>query len=191
MSVVCSSRWVAKLCRKVCSDTRLLISASGAAAWQARLSWRVVIGCTGSRPGNSQPCGRAAFHHSRNRSSRSGDSMTLRSLRPLPCSTRMTMRLLSMSQDLERDDFGGAQARAIGHAQRRLVLEPRCSIEQPRHLLLAQHNRQLARLMNEMRVLDDGISLERDPEKEPQCRNVPIDGGCAAAARHHMQLKTP
>src|SRR6266496_3934668 len=84
-----------------------------------------------------------------------------------------------------------AQARAIGHAQRRLVLEPRRSIEQPRHLLLAQHNRQLARLMNEMRVLDDGISLERDPEKEPQCRNVPIDGGCADAARHHMQLKTP
>jgi ABC-type uncharacterized transport system substrate-binding protein len=26
---------------------------------------RVVIGWTGSRPGNSQPCGRAAFHHSR------------------------------------------------------------------------------------------------------------------------------
>jgi hypothetical protein len=42
------------------------------------LSWRVVIGWTGSRPGNSQPCGRAAFHHSRNRSSRSADSMTLR-----------------------------------------------------------------------------------------------------------------
>jgi hypothetical protein len=45
--------------------------------------------------------------------------------------------------------------------------------------------------MNEMRVLDDGVSLERDPEKEPQCRKVPIDGGCADAARHHMQLKTP
>jgi hypothetical protein len=37
---------------------------------------------------------------------------------------------------------------------------------------------------------DDGVSLERDPEKEPQCRNVPIDGGCADAARDHMQLKT-
>jgi hypothetical protein len=56
---------------------------------------------------------------------------------------------------------------------------------------MAQHDRQLARLMNEMRVLDDGVSLERDPKKEPQCRNVPIDGGCADAARDHMQLKTP
>jgi hypothetical protein len=41
---------------------RLLISAICAAAWQARLSWRVVIGWAGSRAGNSQPCGRAAFH---------------------------------------------------------------------------------------------------------------------------------
>src|SRR5436305_3368142 len=71
-----------------------------AAAWQARLSWRVVIGCTGSRPGNSQPRGRAAFHQARSRSSRCGDSMTLRSLPPLPCSTRMIMRWLSMSETL-------------------------------------------------------------------------------------------
>jgi hypothetical protein len=78
----------------------LLISAIWAAAWQARLSWRLVIGCAGSRPGNSQPCGRAAFHHVRSRSSRLGDSMTLRSLPPLPCSTRMIIRLLSMSEIL-------------------------------------------------------------------------------------------
>ena len=31
-SMSCSSRWVAKLCRKVCSETRLLISAICAAA---------------------------------------------------------------------------------------------------------------------------------------------------------------
>src|SRR4051794_27091576 len=30
-----------------------VISAIWAAAWQARLSWRGVIGCAGSRPGNS------------------------------------------------------------------------------------------------------------------------------------------
>jgi hypothetical protein len=30
--------------------------------------------------------------------------------------------------DLERDHLGGAQTRAIGHAQRRLVLEPGCRI---------------------------------------------------------------
>jgi hypothetical protein len=40
----------------------LLISAICAAAWQARLSWRMVIGWAGSRPGKSQPRGRAAFH---------------------------------------------------------------------------------------------------------------------------------
>src|ERR1700716_2870118 len=51
----CSSRWVAKLWRKVCGVTRLVISAMWAAAWQARVSWRVVIGLAGRRPGNSQP----------------------------------------------------------------------------------------------------------------------------------------
>jgi hypothetical protein len=59
-----------------CSETGLSISAICAAAWQARLSWRVVSGCTGSRPGNSQPCGRAAFHQARSRSSRCGESIT-------------------------------------------------------------------------------------------------------------------
>ena len=48
----------------------------------------------------SQPCGRAARHQVRSSSSRCGDSMTLRSLPPLPCSTRMIMRLLSMSETL-------------------------------------------------------------------------------------------
>jgi hypothetical protein len=43
------------------------------------------------------------------------------------------------------------------------------SIEQPRYFLRAQHHRQLARLVNEMCVLDDIVALERDPEEEPQC----------------------
>jgi hypothetical protein len=57
----------------------------------------------------------------------------------------------------------------VGHAQRRLVFEPRHGIEQPRYFLRAQHHRQLARLVNEMCVLDDIVALERDPEEEPQC----------------------
>jgi hypothetical protein len=57
-------------------DSGLLIFAKLAASWQARLSWRVVIGCTGSRPGNSQPCGRATLYQARNSSSRRGDSIT-------------------------------------------------------------------------------------------------------------------
>src|SRR5712691_3726124 len=51
----CSSRCVAKLCRSVCRETGLSISAICAAAWQARLSWRGVSGLTGFCPGNSQP----------------------------------------------------------------------------------------------------------------------------------------
>src|SRR5882672_8977540 len=84
--------------------------------------------------------------------------------------------------DLERDDLGGAQAGAVGHAQRRLVLEPGCGIEQPRHFLRAEHHRQLARLVNEMRVLDDIVAPESDPEKETQRRYRLVDGRYTNAA---------
>ena len=46
--------------------------------------------------------------------------------------------------DLEMRDLGHAQAGAIGHAERRLVLDARCRLEQPRRLLDAQHLGQLA-----------------------------------------------
>src|SRR2546428_789122 len=97
MSMCCSSRWVAKLWRKVCGDTRLVISAACAAAWQARVSWRVVIGLTGFWPGNSQPCGCAIRYQSRRSPSSCAESIAWRSLRPLPCSTRSIMRLESIS----------------------------------------------------------------------------------------------
>jgi hypothetical protein len=44
MSVSRSSRCVAKLCRSVCGETRFLIPAASAAAWTARLNWRVESG---------------------------------------------------------------------------------------------------------------------------------------------------
>src|SRR2546425_10944386 len=90
--------------------------------------------------------------------------------------------------DLERDHLGGAQARPIGHAQRRLVLEPR-RIEEACYLLRTEDDRQLARLMDERRVLDDGVPLERDPEKEPQRRHRLITNWRAGAARGQLQLK--
>lgn len=77
--------------------------------------------------------------------------------------------------DSQRDDFTSAQAGAVGHAQRGLVLEPRRRIEQSRHLFRAQHHWQLARLIDKMRVLDDGVPLERNPEKEPQRRYAVIE----------------
>src|SRR5271157_65268 len=77
--------------------TRLEIPARSLAAVTARLSWRAVTGLIGFWPGNSQTCGRAAFHHSRRSWSSWGDSITSRSRCPLPCSTRSIMRSLSMS----------------------------------------------------------------------------------------------
>ena len=53
----------------------------------------MVIGCAGSRPGNNQPCDRAARHQVRSRSSRLGESMTLRSLPPLPRAVVLRLKL--------------------------------------------------------------------------------------------------
>src|SRR6202022_4658639 len=91
--------------------------------------------------------------------------------------------------DLERDHFRGAQTRSIGHAQGRLVFEPWCCIEQARHLFRAEHPRQYSRLMDESRVLDDGISLERHPEEEPQRRHGMVESWCVAAFGHSVPLK--
>ena len=70
--------------------------------------------------------------------------------------------------DLELDDLGGAQASPISHTQRRLVFEPRRCIQQVRHLLRTEDDRQLARRVGQRRVLDDVVSPERGPEKELQ-----------------------
>jgi hypothetical protein len=90
--------------------------------------------------------------------------------------------------DFERDHLGGAQTGAIGHAQRRLVLQPRRGIEQPRHLFDAEHHRQLARLVNDMGMLDDLVALERDLKEEPQRRDGLIDGRHANTACRQMEL---
>ena len=71
--------------------------------------------------------------------------------------------------NLERDHLGGAQAGAVGHAQRRLVFEPWGGIEQPRHFLRTEHHWKFARLVNDMGVLDDFVAPERDLKKN---RNV-------------------
>src|SRR3982074_2886086 len=93
--------------------------------------------------------------------------------------------------DLERDHLGGAQACPVGHAQRRLVLEPWRAIQHPRHLLRIEDDRQLARLVEERRVLDDVGSLERDPEEEPQRSHGVIENRDMRAACRQMQLKAP
>jgi hypothetical protein len=93
--------------------------------------------------------------------------------------------------DLERDHLGGAQACAISHAQRRLVFEPRRRIQEPRHLLRAEHDRQLAGFVDERRVLDDVGAPERDSEEEPQRSHSVIENRHMRAVRRQMQLKAP
>ena len=62
MSTPCSKRWVAKLCRNVCTVTFLSKPAASAAWRQARCSERAVMWTLSDRaPGNSQCGGRAIF----------------------------------------------------------------------------------------------------------------------------------
>ena len=61
--------------------------------------------------GFSQAQGLPMRHHSRRISSSMGESMAWRSLRPLPCSTRSTMRALSMS-----DTFSDTTSEALSPA---------------------------------------------------------------------------
>jgi hypothetical protein len=100
----------------------------------------------------------------------------------------MTMRALSMSQSLSEMTLGGAQARPIGHAQRRLVLEAWRRLQQARNLLRAQHGRQPPGLPHEGQVDHDVGLAQRHHEQEPQRRQAVIDGWHARAARHQMQL---
>jgi hypothetical protein len=66
-------------------------------------------------------------------------------------------------------------------------LKPGRSIEQPRHFVRAENHRQLARLVNDMRVLDDLVAPERDLKKEAQCRDGLVEGRRTPAARSQMQ----
>ena len=74
--------------------------------------------------------------------------------------------------DLERDHLGGAQTRAIGHAQRRPVLEAGRGFQEARHLLRAQNDGQLAGLANEGQALRDLAAPKRHGEEEPQRRHA-------------------
>src|ERR1700687_3080804 len=121
MSMCCSRRWVAKLCRRVCSDTGFSSSAMWAAAWQARLSWRVVSGAPSTRPGNSQPCGCPTCHQSRIEQLRRQHHIAI--LAALALLHADDHALAVDVRGLERYDLGRAQASPIRHAERRLVVE--------------------------------------------------------------------
>src|ERR1700738_1111941 len=62
-------------------------------------------------------------------------------------------------------------------------------IQQPRHLLRAEHDRQFAGLVDGRRVLDDVGAPERDPKEEPQRGHGVIENRNMRAVRRQMQLK--
>src|SRR5713226_6104506 len=198
ISVPRSSRWVAKLWRSACSVTLFLIPAASAASWNRRLSWRVVIGLSGLRPGNSQrsssgtPASQRvgrAFHHSRNRPSVCGDSITCRSLRPLACSTRMMLCALSICLTFSRTNFARAQAAAIAETEQYADLEAAGDGEQTPHLVRAHHQRDLLRLMD---VIDLGGKIQspqRHAEQEPQPGHDAVAVADAHAGLGQLQLE--
>src|SRR6202048_2229305 len=141
-----------------------------------RLNCRVVSGSSGSRPGNSQTAGRAMRYQSRSNSNSSGESIAKRSLRPLPCSMRSSMRSESMSD-------------TISGAQRGLILRPGGRLQQPCDLLQAQDHRDLARLPHEREVPCHLGAVERHGEEETQRRNRAIDARRTHAGLRLMQLE--
>ena len=99
------------------------------------------------------------------------------------------MRLLSMSSALRCDDLRHAQAGAIGHAERSPVLDARRRLEQLRHLLDAQHVRQLARVAGQHQPPRQIRPVERHREQETQRRHRAVDGRRARPAVALMQLE--
>src|SRR6266853_6702477 len=155
-----------------------------AAASQARLSWRAVIGLTGFIPGNSHPCGRAT-------------SQQLKQMRRKHHVAVLVALALfdpdhhALAVDvgyLQRDHLGHTQSGPIGHTQCHLVFEPRRRIEKTCDFLRAQDHRQLAWLVDKLGMVHDVGAPKRDLEKEPQCRDALVEGRNAGATRRQMKL---
>jgi hypothetical protein len=89
---------------------------------------------------------------------------------------------------LQVRDLGHPEARAIGDAERGLVLEARRSLEETRHLLLAQDDRRLARLGHGPQRTNEIGLFERHGEKEPQRGDGGVDRSGAGLLLRHMQL---
>src|SRR6266700_5737393 len=89
---------------------------------------------------------------------------------------------------LQCDHLGHAQSGAIGHTQCRLVFEPRCRIEKTRDFFRAQDDRQLAWLVDKLRMVHDVGSAKRDPEKETQRRDALVEGRNPRATCRQMEL---
>jgi hypothetical protein len=69
--------------------------------------------------------------------------------------------------DLERNDFRDPQPGSVGDAQRRLVFEAGSRLQKTSHLVGAQYDRHLARLVNERHLPAKVGAIERHVEEEP------------------------
>ena len=92
---------------------------------------------------------------------------------------------------LQRGDLRHAQARTIGGAERGLVLDAGGGLQKTRHLLAAQHDRNLPRLRDKRQVLDGVGPIERHREKEAQRRDREVDARRAHPVLGQVQLEKP
>src|SRR3954462_12226589 len=157
MSVPASSRWVAKLCRNVCTVTGLVKSARRAATRQASCSVATLTGSPPSPRGNPDRPARAP----------PGKPPTARPSQP-PIGAQdlqqlwrqhdiavlAALALLDPDQhpaavngaDREARDLADPQTRSVGRGQRRPVAQPGDRLQKPCELVGAQHHWQLLRL---------------------------------------------
>ena len=91
--------------------------------------------------------------------------------------------------DLEGGHLRDAQARAVGGAERRLVLQPRRRFEQPADLRDAEHVRELAGLAHQDEATRQVRPVEGDGEEEAQRRHGSVDGGRLDASLGLMDLE--
>lgn len=174
-------------------DTRLSIRASSAAAWMARLSWRVLSGSIGSSPGNSQPpgsilpCACATRHHAQLLQKRRRQQRVA-ILAPLAALLDAQHHALAVDvADLQRTDLAGAQSGAIGHGQRRAVLDVRRRGDQPRHLLGTEHDGQPSGRAHRLDLGHQLAVAEGDVEEELESAQRPVDRRRRGAVVDHIQ----
>ena len=91
--------------------------------------------------------------------------------------------------DLEERDLGHAQTRAIGNAERGLVLQARCSFEQLRRFLHTEHIRQLAVIAGDHEGARQIPALQCHQKQEPQRRDSAVDGRRSDALLMLIQLE--
>src|SRR6516165_10495931 len=119
-------------------------------------------------PGKSQTFGLSRRQCSRRASSKTGLSMTSRSLRPLPPRIWTIMRWLSMSWTLESCGLGTTRARSVESHQQDAVEGGGSGVNQLGDFLLAENRGQPAHLFGVGCLLDTPAPLEGLDEKEAQ-----------------------